>query len=85
MWTLLDSWKEYFQTVDAKLLVHVFTFNNNVSLGRIDVPLIIARPTSDMLPECEMSVKYETENFSKYEGFVQGQSKAKMTHNNTFK
>ena len=38
-----------------------------------------------MLPDCEISVADETENFSKYGSFVQGQSKVKITLNNTFK
>lgn len=84
-WTLPESWKEYFSTAEVKLMVRVFTFNGSTSLGRIDAPLITVRPTPDMLPECEISVEDETENFSKYGGFVQGQSKAKITLNNTFK
>ena len=84
-WTLPESWKEYFPTAEVKLLVRVFTFNGSTSLGRIDAPLITVRPTPDMLPDCEISVADETENFSKYGGFVQGQSKVKITLNNTFK
>ncbi|MBF1172478.1 MAG: hypothetical protein HXL92_00675 [[Eubacterium] sulci] len=84
-WTLPESWKEYFPTAEVKLLVRVFTFNGSTSLGRIDAPLITVRPTPDMLPDCEISVADETKNFSKYGGFVQGQSKVKITLNNTFK
>ena len=84
-WTLPESWKEYFPTAEGKLLVRVFTFNGSTSLGRIDAPLITVRPTPDMLPDCEISVADETKNFSKYGGFVQGQSKVKITLNNTFK
>lgn len=84
-WTLPESWKEYFQTAEVKLLVRVFTFNGSTSLGRIDAPLITIRPTTDMLPDCEISVADETGNFLKYGGFVQGQSKVKITLNNTFK
>ena len=84
-WTLPESWKEYFPTAEVKLLVRVFTFNGSTSLGRIDAPLITVRPTPDMLPDCEISVADETENFSKYGSFVQGQSKVKITLNNTFK
>lgn len=84
-WTLPESWKEYFPTAEVKLLVRVFTFNGNTNLGRIDAPLITVRPTPDMLPDCEISVADETENFLKYGGFVQGQSKVKITLNNTLK
>jgi hypothetical protein len=84
-WTLPESWKEYFPTAEVKLLVRVFTFNGSTSLGRIDAPLITIRPTTDMLPDCEISVADETGNFLKYGGFVQGQSKVKITLNNTFK
>lgn len=84
-WTLPESWKEYFPTAEVKLLVRVFTFNGSTSLGRIDAPLITIRPTTDMLPDCEISVADETKNFLKYGGFVQGQSKVKITLNNTFK
>lgn len=84
-WTLPESWKEYFPTAEVKLMVRVFTFNGNTNLGRIDAPLITVKPSSDMLPECNISVSDETGNFSKYGGFVQGQSKVKITLNNTFK
>lgn len=84
-WTLPESWKEYFPTAEVKLMVRVFTFNGNTNLGRIDAPLITVKPSSDMLPECNISVSDETGNFSKYGGFVQSQSKVKITLNNTFK
>ena len=84
-WTLPVAWKNKFPDSSVKLLVRVHTFNGSTSLGYIDAPLITVRPTPDMLPECEISVADETENFAKYGGFVQGQSKVKITLNNTFK
>ena len=84
-WTLPESWKEYFPTAEVKLIIRVFTFNGSTSLGSIDAPPITVKPTPDMLPDCEISVADETENFLKYGGFVQGQSKVKITLNNTFK
>ncbi|MDY6038451.1 MAG: hypothetical protein SPI74_05685 [Eubacterium sp.] len=84
-WTLPHEWKDKFPDSNVKLLVRVYTFNNNTNLGRIDAPLVMVKPSSDMLPDCNISVSDETENFSKYGGFVKGQSKLKITLNNTFK
>ena len=84
-WTLPVDWKNKFPDSSVKLLVRVFTFNGSTNLGRIDAPLITVKPSSDMLPECNISVADETGNFSKYGGFVKGQSKIKIILNNTFK
>ena len=84
-WTLPESWKEKFPDSNVKLLVRVYTFNGNTNLGRIDAPLITVKPSSDMLPECNISVSDTTINFNRYGGFVKGQSKLKITLNNTFK
>lgn len=84
-WTLPESWKDKFPDSSVKLLVRVFTFNGSTNLGRIDAPLVAIKPSSDMLPECNISVADETGNFSKYGGFVKGQSKIKIILNNTFK
>lgn len=84
-WTLLESWKEKFPDSNVKLLVRVYTFNGNTNLGRIDAPLVTVKPSSDMLPECNISVSDTTINFNRYGGFVKGQSKLKITLNNTFK
>lgn len=84
-WTLPVDWKNKFPDASVKLLVRVYTFNGNTNLGRIDAPLITVKPSSDMLPECNISVADETGNFSKYGGFVKGQSKIKIILNNTFK
>lgn len=84
-WILPESWKDKFPDSNVKLLVRVYTFNGNTNLGRIDAPLITVKPSSDMLPECNISVSDETGNFSKYGGFVKGQSKIKIILNNTFK
>ena len=84
-WILPESWKDKFPDSNVKLLVRVFTFNGNTNLGRIDAPLITVKPSSDMLPECNISVSDTTINFNRYGGFVKGQSKLKITLNNTFK
>lgn len=84
-WTLPVDWKNKFPDSSVKLLVRVYTFNGNTNLGRIDAPLVTVKPSSDMLPECNISVSDETGNFSKYGGFVKGQSKIKIILNNTFK
>lgn len=84
-WTLPESWKNKFPDSSVKLLIRVYTFSGNTNLGRIDAPLVTVKPSSDMLPECNISVADETGNFSKYGGFVKGQSKIKIILNNTFK
>lgn len=84
-WTLPESWKDKFPDSSVKLLVRVFTFNGSTNLGRIDAPLVTVKPSSDMLPECNISVSDTTINFNRYGGFVKGQSKLKITLNNTFK
>lgn len=84
-WTLPESWKSYFPNSNVKLLIRAFTFNGANSLGRVDAPLVNVKPTPDMLPDCEIKLEDETENFAKYGGFVQYQSKAKIILNNTFK
>lgn len=84
-WTLPADWKNKFPDSSVKLLVRVYTFNGNTNLGRIDAPLITVKPSSDMLPECNISVSDTTINFNRYGGFVKGQSKLKITLNNTFK
>ena len=84
-WTLPVDWKNKFPDSSVKLLVRVYTFNGNTNLGRIDAPLVTVKPSSDMLPECNISVSDTTINFNRYGGFVKGQSKLKITLNNTFK
>lgn len=84
-WTLPESWKDKFPDSNVKLLIRAFTFNGANSLGRVDAPLVTVKPSSDMLPECNISVSDTTINFNRYGGFVKGQSKLKITLNNTFK
>lgn len=84
-WTIPESWKDKFPDSNIKLLIRVFTFNGSTNLGRIDAPLVTVKPSSDMLPDCNISISDTTINFNRYGGFVKGQSKLKITLNNTFK